>query len=93
MCSSDLNLGNCYCDGEGVEQNYTEAVKWYTKAAEQGNADAQNNLGHCYHNGYGIEQNFIEAIKWFTKAAEQGHTKAQQNLDTCYVYIHIPDEI
>ncbi len=68
-------------------------MKWYTKAAEQGNADAQNNLGHCYHNGYGIEQNFIEAIKWFTKAAEQGHTKAQQNLDTCYVYIHIPDEI
>jgi len=27
-------------NGEGVEQDYAEAVKWYIKAAEQGYADA-----------------------------------------------------
>ena len=28
-----------YYNGEGVPQDYKEAVKWYTKAAEQGLAD------------------------------------------------------
>ena len=33
--------------GQGVPQDYAEAVKWYRLAAEQGNADAQYNLGRC----------------------------------------------
>jgi uncharacterized protein len=33
-----------YLLGEGVEQNNSEAKKWYTKSAEQGNADAKANL-------------------------------------------------
>lgn len=28
------------CHGDGVEQNYGEAVEWYGKAAEHGNGDA-----------------------------------------------------
>ena len=67
-------------------QNYTEAVKWYRKAAEQGNADAQNNLGFCYSKGYGITQSRAEAIKWYRKAAEQGNAAAQNNLGDCYYY-------
>ena len=31
-------------DGIGVEQNEEKAVEWYTKAAEQGDADVQNRL-------------------------------------------------
>jgi len=30
--------------GEGVPKNNAKAVEWYTKAAAQGNADAQANL-------------------------------------------------
>ena len=30
------NLGVCYEYGEGVKQDYAEAVKWYQKAAQQG---------------------------------------------------------
>jgi TPR repeat protein len=39
--------------GHKAEQagNYAEAVKWYRKAAEQGDADAQNNLGWMYARG------------------------------------------
>jgi hypothetical protein len=29
-------LGDMYADGVGVPQNYTEAIKWYCMAAEQG---------------------------------------------------------
>jgi TPR repeat protein len=37
-------LGCSYEDGEGVEQNYEEAIKWYRLAAEQGEEDAKEAL-------------------------------------------------
>ena len=33
-----------FYNGKGVEQDYTEAVKWYRKAAEQGNETAKKKL-------------------------------------------------
>jgi TPR repeat protein len=66
------------------ERNYAEAVKWYRKAAEQGDAWAQNCLGVCYYFGRGVEQSYSEATKWYRKAAEQGDTNAQCNLGECY---------
>ena len=42
------NLGWLYANGEGVEQNFKEAVKWYQKAADQGLANAQASLGVMY---------------------------------------------
>jgi TPR repeat protein len=65
-------------------ENYTEAVKWYRKAAEQGNANAQYNLGMMYDNGSGVEKNKVEAVKWYRKAAEQGYANAQYNLGVMY---------
>ncbi len=38
------NLGWMYQEGKGVQQDDAEAVKWYRKAAEQGNAEAQYRL-------------------------------------------------
>ncbi len=29
-------LGSMYYQGQGVEQNYKEAIKWYRKAADNG---------------------------------------------------------
>ena len=69
------NLGVIYEIGEGVPQDYKEAVKWYRKAAEQGFAKGQYNLGRSYHNGQGVPQDYKEAFKWYTKAAEQGFAK------------------
>jgi len=39
------NLGGMYYTGEGVPQDFKEAVKWIRKSAEQGYAKAQDNLG------------------------------------------------
>ena len=77
-------LGVCYYNGEGVEKDLTEAVKWYRKAAEQGLAEAQCNLGVCYDYGEGVEKDITEAVKWYRKAAEQGDARAQCNLGVCY---------
>jgi TPR repeat protein len=38
----------CYQTGRGVEQNSQEAVKWFIKAARQGDKTAQHNLGLHY---------------------------------------------
>src|SRR5262249_44510959 len=37
--------GDNYYYGKGVKQDYTEAVKWYRRAAEQGHATAMSDLG------------------------------------------------
>lgn len=62
----------------------TETVEWYRKAAEKGNASAQNNLGVIYANGIGVAQNRTEAEKWYRKAAEQGYLDAQFYLGEMY---------
>ena len=79
----------------GIHRNRNEeyAVKWYRKAAEQGDALAQCNLGFCYYLGEGVEENKEEAAKWCSNAIEslkqmalQGDTAAQTSLSSCYVY-------
>ena len=35
VAEAQFNLGLMYYDGEGVPQDYAEAVKWYRKAAEE----------------------------------------------------------
>ena len=71
-------------DKYAVEKNFSEAAKWYEKAAEQGVVDAQNNLSGAYFDGRGVEKNYAEALKWFRKAAEQGNVLAQYNLGNAY---------
>lgn len=65
-------------------KDYSEAAKWYRKAAEQGNAEAQYRLGYMYHLCYGFATDYSEAMKWYRKAAEQGYVRAQCNLGLMY---------
>jgi len=43
-------LGWKSSNGQGVPQNWEEALNWHSKAAEQGGATAQNNLGAMCQN-------------------------------------------
>ena len=52
------------------------AVRWYRRAALQGNSDAQYNLGVCYANGQGVKPSDTEARRWLSRAALQGDRKA-----------------
>ena len=76
-----------YQQGLGVEKDDKEAIAWYTKAANQGHAEAQNGLGYMYQHGLGIGKDYQEAIAWYTKAANQGHAIAQYNLGYLYYSI------
>ena len=69
-----------YTNGDGVEPDISEALKWCRKSAEQGVANAQHNLGVFYYNGEVVNRDLKEAVKWFRKAADQGHETAQMLL-------------
>ncbi len=58
-----------YERGQGVPQDYTEAVKWYRKAAEQSYAKAQSMLGVTYSKGLGVPQDYAQAHMWYNLAA------------------------
>ena len=73
-----------YERGQGVSKDDAQAVAWYRKAAEQGNAGAQNNLGLMYKRGRGVAKDDVQAVAWSRKAAEQGDAAAQFNLGVMY---------
>jgi TPR repeat protein len=65
-----------YEKGQGVRQDYANAVKWYRKAAEQGYPKAQYDLGFMYANGRGVRRDPILAYMWFSLAATKGNASA-----------------
>ena len=81
---AQTKLGVMYEFGNGVEHNFNEAVKWYTKAAKKGYAPAQKNLGTMYYSGRGVGKDYKEAIKWFIKSADQGYSQSEYILGLIY---------
>ena len=85
-------LGSTYGAGEGVPQDYTEALKWLRRAADPDDAEgsqslavtAQLFLGRMYAAGQGVPQDYTEATKWFRRAADQGNAEAQLFLGRMY---------
>ena len=71
MAEAQHKLGIMYTNGEGVAQDYAEAVKWYRLAAEQGYDHAQYNLGIRYDEGQGVTQDYVQAHMWFNLAASR----------------------
>ena len=55
-----------------------EAVKWFRKAAEQGDAIAQFALGFMYYKGKGVEPDNGKAYRWFLLAANNGDKMAEE---------------
>ncbi|MCM1488204.1 MAG: relaxase MobL [Firmicutes bacterium] len=64
------HLGRLYNFGYGTEKNYSEAFKWFEKAALKGNSYAQYSLGSLYYYGNGTEQNYEKAFEWYKKSAD-----------------------
>ena len=67
------------------DQNFTEAMRWYRVAADQGHAQGQVHVGNLYTDGEGVKQDYAEALGWFRKAAEQGDHEALNNIGWFYL--------
>jgi TPR repeat protein len=66
--------------GPGVNQAPARGIKWLTRAAEQGKANAQQFLAWCFASGNGVREDPAQAFGWCYKAAEQGLETAQDFL-------------
>ena len=77
-------LGDMYLNGDGVAQDYDEALRYLTRSANAGNAVAQNNLAYMYAVGKGVEQNHQKAVEWGMKSAMQGNAQAQLSVAGAY---------
>jgi uncharacterized protein len=69
-----------------IPPDYAAAASWYAKAAEQGDAFAQDRLAYQYANGLGVAQDYAAAARWYRKAADQGEADAQASLGFQYVH-------
>ena len=70
-----------YSAGEGIAEDYKEAVKWYEKAAEQGDISSQVNLGVMYFMGQGGPPDYVQAHMWYSVAAANGDEEAERLMD------------
>ena len=75
-----LWIGYFYLQGEGITCNYSEAIKWLKKAADNRIIASYGCLGICYFR----LQNYQEAINWLKKAIDNGDTQAYGSLASCY---------
>lgn len=79
------NVGCAYYNGtNGVSVNYTEALKWYTLAANSGYVDAMKLVSAMYYQGQGTEENHTYALEWAKKAAIAGDIDSQRNTALLY---------
>jgi hypothetical protein len=67
-------VGLMYKDGEGVEQNYEEAIKWLRLAGRGGSYFAYDSLGSMYENGDGVARDDQKAAFAQTQRFSKGAT-------------------
>jgi TPR repeat protein len=66
---SQFMLGEAYAKGDGVDVDPYEAMQWFKRAAQQGNAGAQKQVALLYERG--VAGDLSAAISWLTKCASQ----------------------
>jgi TPR repeat protein len=69
-----------YRYGDGVSQDYKQAMDWSMKAASTGNGKGQYTIGLLYYCGFGVPQDYQQAMDWFLKAVNNGNTDAMNQI-------------
>ena len=76
------------CDGYGdifyFTANYQQAVKYYQKSADLGNARGYHLLGLLYYDGKGVCQNLPKAFTLYKKACDLNFATACHNVGLLY---------
>lgn len=70
------HLGLCYYEGIRVEENILEGIGLLKRAAELGNAEAQDMYGEILWKGEVVGKNKTEALRWYEKSAKQNAENA-----------------
>lgn len=82
---TQMELAYLYREGAyGVPKDGKEAVKFYQKAAKQGDVDAIFQLGRCHEKGIGVPKDGKEAALLYRLAMDKGSQAALTALVDCY---------
>ncbi|RGB38185.1 kinase-like domain-containing protein [Rhizophagus diaphanus] len=71
-----VRYGDCLYHGKGVDQNFSEALKYFEKAAEDGFKVAMYNAGNIYYNGISGIKDKEKAIHYMKLAAYNDYEPA-----------------
>ncbi len=74
-------MGELYFKGDGVKQNKSKAIDFYTKACDNEHYNSCNTLGIIYIKGDGVKQDKSKAKGLFAKACDGGSMSACQNYE------------
>ncbi len=74
------NIGACFIDGLGVEQDYELARQWLELSAEDGDPVGRRNLATLCFKGHGGPQDIERAVELYRLAAEDDDSVAQDTL-------------
>ena len=74
------DIATRYESGDGLEQDYTEAFAWYSKAHKLGHPHAIYRVGKFFENGVVVNKNLDMAIKKYKLAAYRGDKDAKEAL-------------
>ncbi|PKB98024.1 hypothetical protein RhiirA5_466140, partial [Rhizophagus irregularis] len=66
--AAKVRYGDCLYHGKGVDQKFSEALKYFEKAAEDDFKVAMYNAGSMYYDGFGCTKD-IEKTKYYMKLA------------------------
>lgn len=66
--------------GQGCVKDYNQAIEWWEKAANLGDANAMYNLGVAYAEGEIVKRNLSKATELFLQAEELGCERASSAL-------------
>lgn len=78
--AAQARLGNILDQAEENE----EAVTWFRRAADQGNADGLHGLAQMHASGEGVPRSPTEALRCWNEAAKRGHVNATLVLARTY---------
>jgi uncharacterized protein len=82
---AEYDFGLIFHDASaGQKQNFDLAMKWFLRAANQGNPAALNMVGYMHDMGEGAAEDPKEAVRWYVKSADKGFDIAQYNLGVMY---------
>ena len=82
IAEAQFVLASMYAKGQGVPQNYQEAIKWYSQLAEKQGTNQEETA--FYYNWR--KSNIPQVLKFLTNDAENGIAKAQINLGMIYAH-------
>ena len=84
-------LGDLYFEGQGVKQDFRQALFWFKLAAGKGDAAARFNLGVAAEQGRGLPASLPQATAWYKQAAQAGNAPAMLALARLALAADPPD--